>query len=329
MTDSRAEVRAAGAVVWRRDGHGTEVALVHRPRYDDWTLPKGKCLPDEHSLITAVREVAEETGANVALGRRLTSASYVTDGRRKHVDYWAAEQAPGQRFAAGPDPAEVDGVAWLGLADAREKLSYDRDIAVLDGFAAAPAGTVPLVFLRHASAMSRRSWRNAGHSRDRARPLSALGRSQAAELAEVLTCFPPARVISSDARRCLETVAPYAGRTGARVAAEAAFGLAEGAAADGSEWAVTPAAEQRMADVVSAGGPVIICGHRQNLPLLLAMACERLHAAFPAGPPLRTGSFWVLHVAGGELLAAERHDTDGAGPLVPVAALAGGTSHPG
>ena len=69
------------------------MALVHRPRYDDWSFPKGKCLPGEHVLITAVREVTEETGIEVTLGRRLRTVRYLSDGRPKQVDYWAARPA--------------------------------------------------------------------------------------------------------------------------------------------------------------------------------------------------------------------------------------------
>ncbi len=103
MDDAAADgvIHAAGCVLWRlsdRDrGPGREVALVHRPRYDDWSLPKGKCQPGEHVLETAIREVAEETGGAVVLGRRLLSTSYQRDGRPKVVDYWAARPA-----AAGP-----------------------------------------------------------------------------------------------------------------------------------------------------------------------------------------------------------------------------------
>src|SRR5580693_10587153 len=87
------EVRAAGAVLWRPAGPGVQVALVHRPKYDDWSFPKGKLEPGEHVLLAAVREVAEETALEVTLGRRLPPVQYVSGEVSKRVDYWVATAA--------------------------------------------------------------------------------------------------------------------------------------------------------------------------------------------------------------------------------------------
>src|SRR5262249_39824307 len=104
-------IRAAGALPWRPGGQGPEVAVIHRPRYDDWSFPKGKSLPGEHVLITAVREVAEETGVEIVLGRRLSTAHYyVSDGKPKQVGYWAARPAA-QAAAAFAPHDEVGGLA--------------------------------------------------------------------------------------------------------------------------------------------------------------------------------------------------------------------------
>src|SRR6266568_2624103 len=167
MADNgHAEVRAAGAVLWRPGRHGLEVALVHRPRYDDWSFPKGKQAAGEHVLLTAVREVSEETGMRPALGRRLATTRYMAQGRSKQVDYWAARPAGPAGDGPAPDGpadgfvpnAEVDDLEWLPLAAARDRLSYDHDRPVLDGFAAGPAETAPLILLRHAFAVSKDDW---------------------------------------------------------------------------------------------------------------------------------------------------------------------------
>src|SRR5215472_8502449 len=88
-------VHAAGAVLWRARAGGIETALVHRPRYDDWSFPKGKSEPGEHVLLTAVREVEEETGVRAALGRRLATQTYPVEGQPKQVEYWAARPGNG------------------------------------------------------------------------------------------------------------------------------------------------------------------------------------------------------------------------------------------
>src|SRR6266478_9806746 len=96
------EIRAAGALVWRDGAQGIETALVHRPRYDDWSFPKGKREPGEHVLLTAVREVAEETGVRVLLGRPLPAARYERNGRPKRDDYWVRRPAVGDRASIQP-----------------------------------------------------------------------------------------------------------------------------------------------------------------------------------------------------------------------------------
>jgi 8-oxo-dGTP diphosphatase len=288
------EIRAAGAVLWRYGPGGIQVALVHRPKYDDWTLPKGKCLPGEHVLLTAVREVAEETGQRVTLGRRLSPASYQVDGRPKRVDYWAG------RCAEPPVPFvpshEVDELAWLPLATAGQRLTYEHDLVVLDEFGGGPPLTVPLILLRHASAGSRSSWGGA----DLARPLDTRGAADADRLAWLLRCFGADRLISSAAERCVATVRPFAALTGAKIEIEPLFTVGAQVAAE--------TVVQQAAALAAQECPVVVCAHRENLPLLLAAVSTRLDAAPPSGPPLRKGRFWVLHMApGGYLAGAERH----------------------
>lgn len=124
-------VRAAGGLVSRRRDGEIEVLLVHRPRYDDWTIPKGKALPGESEEDCALREVEEETGLRCELGNELAGAAYVDSrGRFKTVRYWAMEPREGS-FRSH---AEVDAVRWLSLEEARDLLSYERDQPVLDSF---------------------------------------------------------------------------------------------------------------------------------------------------------------------------------------------------
>ncbi|GAB2908173.1 NUDIX hydrolase [Streptomyces mayteni] len=128
--DQPEPVRAAGCVVWRRraGGHGVELVLVHRPRYDDWSHPKGKLHPGEPAEAAALREVREETGMGCVLGAALSTARYLAKGRPKEVRYWVAEAVEG-RFEPSD---EVDRVLWLPPAEARTRLSHEPDRLLLD-----------------------------------------------------------------------------------------------------------------------------------------------------------------------------------------------------
>ncbi len=128
-------VRAAGGVVWRvnETTGAVEVFLVHRPKYDDWTIPKGKVDPGETDEQAAVREVEEETGFHCVVGHELAGSAYVDrKGRPKTVRYWEMTIASGEFTPS----EEVDVAQWLSLRDAVPRLSYERDEDVLESFAA-------------------------------------------------------------------------------------------------------------------------------------------------------------------------------------------------
>jgi 8-oxo-(d)GTP phosphatase len=299
------EIRAAGAVLWRPAGPGAQVALVHRPKYDDWSFAKGKLLAGEHVLLAAVREVEEETGLPVTLGRNLPAVRYQIDGTPKRVDYWAARADRAAEFVPN---SEVDRLEWVALAAAGRRLSYRHDAQLLADFSAGPRRTVPLILVRHAAAGSKSQWRKG----DASRPLDGRGKQQAKVLARLLRCFGTARVLSSPAERCLATVRPFAAGTGTQVEPVPAFGVPEPGRKKGGlpGEQLSEEAAWAAASVAAEGGPTVICAHRENLPLLLRAACAQLGASEPAGPPLRKGEFWVLHRADGQLAGAERHRAD-------------------
>jgi 8-oxo-dGTP pyrophosphatase MutT (NUDIX family) len=335
------EVRAAGAVVRRSAGSGSRVLLVHRPKYDDWSFPKGKLEPGEHALLAAVREVAEETALQVTLGRRLRPVHYDNGGVPKRVDYWVAS-VPGEPADFEPN-CEVDETAWLPASQAAARLSYERDLETLAEFMAGPRQTVPLILVRHASAGNKSGWPGS----DVSRPLDNRGTEDARALANLLRCFGAGRVVSGPAERCVATVRPYAASIGGVIeiepafevgggvsepdgAASAAAGVSAGAAA--SAGAGASAAVAAVARLAADSRPVVVCAHRENLPALLAAACAALGAPSPRGKPLRKSEFAVLHRSAGKLAALERYRPDGdslgtgdrsGGAISELAALAG------
>jgi 8-oxo-dGTP diphosphatase len=303
-------IKAAGGVAWRPGPDGEpEILLVHRKKYDDWSLPKGKTEPGEQLPVTAVREVLEEGGARLALGRRLLSVRYNVGGRPKRVHYWAASVLSVDEH--GVPNSEVDEVTWLPAARAVDKVSYAHDHGVLADFAARPARTVPLILLRHSKAVAKHGWKRT----DAARPLDDSGRSDAKALADLLACFAPnPRLISSTAVRCADTLRPLAQLTGEQVRLEKSLYVHNhsprmGAADSASEIAAL------VREVIASGEPTVICAHRENLPVLQKAALAAL-AAHPddaagasapgdprAGLPaewdetLPTSGFWVVNIA--------------------------------
>jgi 8-oxo-dGTP diphosphatase len=245
------------------------VLLVHRKKYDDWSLPKGKIEPGEQLPVTAVREVLEEGGARLALGRRLVSVRYNVGGRPKRVHYWAARVLSVDSRAI-PN-AEVDEVAWLPADRAVEKVSYPHDHGVLADFAARPPHTVPLILLRHAKALPKGGWKRA----DADRPLDDSGRYAAKALADLLACFAPSfRLISSPAARCTETLHPLSQLTGDPVRHEPSLYIHNQPITGAADPGTVNAALIREA--IASGEPTVICAHRENIPALREAALAAL-----------------------------------------------------
>lgn len=282
----RVSTLAAGGVVWRQDGLDLLVALVHRPRYDDWTLPKGKLAPDEPLLLAAVREVAEETGAAVKLGRRLAAVEYPIGGdARKRVTHWAMRYLHGEHEPGD----EVDRIDWLTIAEATQRLTYPIDRGVLADFARLPAGTSTVLLLRHARAGKRSEY----SGDDRLRPLDKVGRRQSRELVDPLAAFGPARILSADLMRCEQTVAPVADRLGLPVERAPEF-------ADEDYLANPARTVESLYRLAEQPGSTLICSQGSTIPGLLAdlrVPTEHRNA--------RKGSLWVLSLAGRRAVAGD------------------------
>ena len=282
----RRDILAAGAVVWRRK---QEVLLVHRPRYDDWSFPKGKLDPGETLPAAAVREIAEETGLHVRLGPPLETQRYPSGNGMKAVHYWVG-------WAVGSDDVggylvndEIDEVVWLPWEEAREKLTYPRDRDTLRKARTLRRKSRPLVVLRHGVARSRKAWRKD----DRLRPLLKRGHDQALDLIPLLAAFDVTRVVSSSSTRCVQTVAPYADTTGWKLEQDGRLSE-EGATAEGVVEIVD--------DLLHAGEGSVVCTHRPVLPALYdALRVDAVK--------LEAGAMLVAHHRKGRVVATELHHT--------------------
>lgn len=282
---------AGGAVVTREHPlRGTEVLVIHRKQYDDWSLPKGKIVAGESLPACAVREVVEETGVTIKLGVPLDSIRYDTGKGLKHVDYWGGSVVSSIRRA--PD-AEVDVVSWLPVRAAMARLTYAHDHFLVAQLLEQPV-TTPLVILRHAKAMDRKDW----SKKDTARPLNSRGRRQARLLVPMLSAYGVSRLVSSTSTRCLSTVQPYAKAHGLDIEAFDRLTEEEGAH---DPKGVAKLVQKIRAAALADRRPTAICFHRPVLPHIL-------DALEMAPTSLVTGEFLVAHLTlGAEVHAVERH----------------------
>ena len=231
----RPPVLAAGALVWRLKNDKLQVLVVHRPRYDDWSFPKGKAEPGESMVLTAIREVAEETGRQIVLGRYLGKARRrLVSGRKKRTLYWAAqvlpEAGPGEGLRAAVKPAskrEIDKVRWWKVGKAARKLTHADDKRLLarlvDWYESGQLQVRSLVLVRHAKAVSRATW-GYGINSEITRPLvMGRGQAQARDVAALLSAYGVGELVSSPWKRCVDTLAPYAHGCGLDLRSDEAF----------------------------------------------------------------------------------------------------------
>ncbi|MBB4685484.1 NUDIX hydrolase [Amycolatopsis jiangsuensis] len=283
------DVRAAGAVLWRPAASGTEVAVVHRPRYDDWSLPKGKADPGETLPATAVREIAEETGFRAVLGRYVAQTAYEVPARgngkllKKTVDYFSGEAVSGE-FRPNE---EVDELRWLGPVEAERLLTRPADVGVLREFCALPADLTTVLLVRHAKAGKRDDWTGD----DDLRPLSQAGQRQAEALRELLPLFGPDRVFSAPRLRCVQTVGGVADDLATEVRHEPAL-------SEEGYWPDPARGIARLLAIATAGGTPLISSQGGVIPDLVSALAVREALDLPASRggvvPSKKGSLWVL-----------------------------------
>lgn len=302
----RANIFAAGAVLWRAApdrADDVEVALVHRPKYDDWSFPKGKVDPGETIVDAAVREVAEETGFDARLGRYLSTVTYPIPGHRrlKKVDYWAAEARDG-KFESNN---EVDELRWVTPGEAANQLSYPMDHKILRRFTRRPAHTDTVLLVRHAKAGRRSRYKGD----DALRPLDAVGKRQATALVPQLLAFGADSVHAANRRRCVQTVQPLADALSEQITLEPLL-------SEEGYWDDPAEARARALDIASLGGVRTICSQGKVIPDLLQWWADKDGVRLPPNRN-RKGSVWVLSLVDGTLIAADHLASPL--PVVPAA----------
>lgn len=264
--------------------------MVYRPRYDDWSLPKGKLEPGESTRVAAWREVCEETGARVGLGRFLCRTRYRVGKDRKVVSYFAARYVSG----AFTPSEEVSSVRWLPVSDAASLLSYEHDQKVLAAFTALPAYLTTLLLVRHAKAGSRAEWPDA----DELRPLSHNGRKQVPPIRTLASVYGADRVYASPLVRCVRTVQPIADDLGVPVVEEELL-------AEKTYGGMEEATMRRVLEIVAPGGVPVVCSQGGVIPDLLTRLAAASGLSLGKHIEAKKGSVWALSFDGERLVAAD------------------------
>ncbi|MCG2621527.1 NUDIX hydrolase [Arthrobacter sp. I2-34] len=299
-------VTAAGALCWRVRNHKLQVLLIHRPRYKDWSWPKGKLDAGETTPECAVREVREEIQVDVQLGIPLPTVHYRVPSGIKEVFYWAARLEDAEPV---PDGTEVDKVTWCQVTEALTLLSNPSDREPLEhlvtAYSRGDLETYPFVVVRHAKAKPRSNWSKA----EGERPLAATGRRQALAVCRMLMVWRPGLVATSPWQRCVQTVTPYA--LDQQLKIRNVPQLTEHAA-DRSPKKARAAVEA----LLDKHQPAAVCTHRPVLPQVIKVLEKRMSQALAdklpsADPYLRPGAVIVCQVSvkhRGRIVSVEQFD---------------------
>ena len=285
-------ILAAGALVWRKSKEKKiEIAVIHRPKYNDWTIPKGKVELSESSIACAYREVIEETSIETEFGMYLGEVKYQSLDGPKQVSFWSAQVVKENTFTPN---SEVDAIKWVEAAKAAKFLSLESDKEILSKFNKLKYESKPLVLLRHAKALSRDEWQ--GDDDDR--PLDSLGQMQAKRLLSIYQAFNLEQIHTSDAIRCYDTVEPMAKALGLKL--EVSNKLSESAFKKDKEDAFDYAR-----DLIKSDKRALLCSHNPILPKVLNKLTKKSDVESDE-EKLYPADAWVIHRIGKEVIQIDR-----------------------
>lgn len=304
-------IYASGAVCWRIIDSKLRILLIHRSRYNDVSLPKGKVDPGESLPQAAVREIREETGLKVALGVPLGVTRYtLSKGIDKVVHYWAAEVTENAQLASVFLPnSEVAALEWVSLKKARALLSYPRDAEIIDNFKAlvdqGVTSTYAMIVLRHGKAIAPEKFDGDDHHRT----LTGRGRAQAENVASTIAAWSPEKIVTSTAKRCRSTVGPLEKMLGIRARHEEAI----------SQRAYEPDAHEVrgvVGKLVRNRASAVLCSHGPVIPQIIreiALATGTPTGSYvQSSAALDTGGFSVVHLSrtlpASGIIAIESHE---------------------
>ena len=288
-------ILAAGAVVWRKSKKNKiEVVIIHRPKYDDWTFPKGKAEIGELLISCAYREVLEETNIETAFGAYLGEVEYLTNDGKKKVSFWSAKAIKETAFNSN---SEVDQTKWVEVMKVKDLLTLDTDKKILEKFIKIEPDTKPFILLRHAKAITRDEWQ--GDDDDR--PLDSYGQNQAKRLLAMYQVFNLEEIHTSDAVRCYDTVIPIA--KGLNIRLEVTGKLSEDTFKKDKEKALDYAK-----DLMKLNESVLLCSHNPILPKILNKLSKKSEVDADEGKLLPADG-WVIHRNGKEVIQIDRIDS--------------------
>lgn len=288
-------ILAAGAVLWRKsEKKKIEVLIIHRPKYDDWTFPKGKAEIGEPLIACAYREVLEETNIETAFGPYLGEVEYLTNDGNKKVSFWSAKVVKEKDFKPN---TEVDQLKWIEVTKVKELLTLDTDKKILEQFLQIEPDTKPFILLRHAKAVTRDEWQG----EDDDRPLDSYGQNQAKRLLAMYQVFNLEQIHSSDAVRCYDTVVAIA--KGLNIKLEVTGKLSESIFKKDKEKAFDYAK-----DLIKLNESVLLCSHNPILPKMLNKLTKKSEVDADEGKLLPADG-WVIHRIGKEIIQIDRIDS--------------------